>query len=45
MDSVIRYKRGLKIALHLKKIIDVWIAQMITADMKWNEEYFAKEEK
>ena len=45
MDSVIRYKRGLEIALHLKKVVDVWIAQMITADMNWSKEYLAKEEK
>ena len=45
MDSVIRYKRGLEIALHLKKIVDVWIAQMITADMNWSKEYLVREEK
>ena len=44
MDAVQRYKRGLKIALHMKQIVDVWIAKMITADMSKHEEYISEKE-
>ena len=44
MDAVQRYKRGLKIALHMKQIVDVWIAKMITADMDKHEEYISEKE-
>ena len=44
MDAVQRYKRGLKIALHMKQIVDVWIAKMITADISKHEEYISEKE-